>query len=112
MLFNPLNGFTGYSKAAAYIGNNGKITKWGFEAIGNIFEPKEFEDIYKGAENGWTGAEFVTIAATNPDLDINNTAVISNSDNVAVDGMVTGGNNPANHIFYSVNGAGTWKILI
>ena len=75
----------------------------------NIFEPKEFEDIYTGAENGWTGSEFVTIDVTNPALDINNAAVISNSDNVEVSGTVSGGNNQATHIFYSVNGAGTWE---
>ena len=104
--WDPVHGFGGYSKEAAYIGSNGKITKWGFEAIGNIFEYKEFEDIYAGAENGWTGSQFVTITVTNPTLDTNNAAVIGSSDNLEVSGTVSGGTVPATHIFYSLNGAG------
>ena len=106
--WDPVRGFGGYSKAAAYIGSNGNITKWGFEAIGNIFEYKEFEDIYDGAENGWTSSEFVTIAVTNPALDINNAAAISSSDNVEISGTVSSGIKPATHIFYSLNGGGNW----
>ena len=104
--WDPVLGFSGYTKAAAYIGSNGNITKWGFESIGNIFEPKEFEDIYDGAENGWTSPEFATITITNPTLDANNTATISSSDNVEISGTVSGGINPATHMYYSVNGTG------
>ncbi|MFC1880296.1 hypothetical protein ACFL2S_02210 [Thermodesulfobacteriota bacterium] len=107
--WDPVHGFSGYSKAAAYISSNGKITKWGIEAIGNIFEYKEFEDIYDGAENGWTGSKFVTISVTSPALDINSAAVISNSDNVEVSGTVSGGIIQATHIFYSLNGTGGWE---
>ncbi len=109
LAWDPIGGFSSYTKAAAYIGSNGTITKWGFEAIGNIFEPKEFEDIYVGAENGWTGSEFVTIAVTNPVVNINNAAVISDSDNVEVSGTVSGGKDPTTHIFYALNGAGNWE---
>ena len=107
--WDPVQGFAGYSKEAGYISSNGKITKWGFEAIGNIFEYKEFEEIYDGAENGWASSKFVTITVKNPALDTNNTAVVSNSDNVEVSGTVTGGIMPATHIFYSLNGAGNWE---
>ena len=104
--WDPVHGFSGYSKEAAYIGSNGKITKWGFEAMGNIFEYKEFENMYAGAENRWTGPQFVTITVTTPALDTNSLAVIGSSDNLEVSGTVSGGTVPATHIFYSLNGAG------
>ena len=104
--WDPVHGFGGYSKEAAYIGSNGKITKWGIEAIGNIFEYKEFEDIYVGAENRWTGPQFVTITVTHPTLDTNSAAAIGNSDNLEVSGTVSGGTVPTTHIYYSLNGAG------
>ena len=104
--WDSFNGFHNYSKEAAYIGSNGKITKWGFEAIGDIFEYKEFEDIYDGAENGWTSSKFVTITVTNPTLDTDDAAVIGNSDNLEVSGTVSGAEMQATHIFYSLNGGG------
>ena len=110
--WDPVRGFSGYSKAAAYIGSNGNITKWGFEAIGNIFEYKEFEDIYDGAENGWTGSEFATITITNPALDANSTATISSSDNVEIGGSVSGGVNPVIRVYSTVNGTGNWEDFV
>ena len=107
--WDRVHGFAGYSKAAAYISNNGQITKWGFETIGNIFEYKEFEAIYKGAENGWASSPFVTITVTTPALYTNSEAMISSSDNVEISGTVLGGINQATHIFYSLNGAGHWE---
>lgn len=107
--WSPPNGFQNYSKESAYISNNGQITKWGFESIGNIFEYKEFEDIYDGAESGWTSSRFAAISVTNPALDANNIAVISNPDNLEISGTVSNGIPQASRIFYLVNGAGNWE---
>jgi len=98
--WNLLTGFSNYSKAAAYP----QINKFGFEAYSSVFEAKEFETLYEGAESGWSSSKFQTINISSPSLDANNTATVTDPNNVTVTGTVTGDIGTAKYLVYNVNG--------
>lgn len=67
-------------------------------------EAKDFETFYEGAENGWSALKFTTINVASPTIDANNTATVSDPNNVVITGTVTGGIKTAKYLVYSVNG--------
>jgi len=99
--WDATNGFYNYSKAAAYP----EIKKYSLEGVSTFFAAKELEALYSGAKTGWDKtSKFETITVTAPALDENDTAVVSDPNNVTITGTVTGGNVAAKYLVYNVNG--------
>jgi hypothetical protein len=96
------NGFSNYTKAPAY---PGPISDFCFEGISTFIDPKQFEGYYANAEAAWADLKTYHINVTNPTIDANNIALITDLVNdVAVDGTVTGGNVPAKFLCWYING--------
>ena len=92
-----------------YVPNGyGTITQFGFDAISSFRTPGSFEPIYQqAASGGWPSqvSWFKTININSPQLDANNTAIITQNQDVTVNGTLTNGlESPAVYLIYYVNG--------
>lgn len=99
--WSALAGFNGYSKEAVY----GSITNFAFEGFGTVLEGAEFETFYQGAEEGWPNSKFKTIVVDSPAPDSSGVIVAQDSQNVLIQGTVSGGIQPASFIVPYLNGS-------
>jgi len=95
------NGFSNYTKAAAYPGT---IQSFNMEGTGIAAEGPEFENLYQGAESGWSQTKFGSVLMTTPQPDANNLAQLQSDQNVAIAGTVTGGAKTPKSVAYYLNG--------
>jgi hypothetical protein len=99
--YSMLTGFQNYSKEGGY---PSAITAYGFDAWATFFKDEDFEFIYDGAENGWPESTFVQINVEEPLPDQNDVLVASQADHVTITGTTTGGEVPATHLIWVLNG--------
>ena len=80
------------------------IGNYTFEAIPTFFKNQDFENFYAGAAASWSGGKFNFINITSPVLDANSSATVSPlaTENVTVQGTVSGGERPAKYLAYKV----------
>jgi hypothetical protein len=100
LAWDPVNGFSNYSKAAGYP----MILKYSFDSYLTAYGTDELRDLYSGAQSGWDKTKFQIISVTQPALDANDVGVVPSPKDVVVTGQVTGGLNKAQYLVYNVNG--------
>ena len=111
--WDPNNGFSNYNDPKNYYGT---ITQFALNAISSFSTPGSFEPIYQqAASGGWSSQDswFKTINISSPQLDVNNTAVITQNQDVTVNGsFINGLISPATYLIYYVNGVKQTPIAV
>lgn len=85
--WNPITGFGQYSKY------NGAFKKFAFDAMHSSFQDSDFEELFQGAETGWSSSKYAKITISKPMLNTSSTSAlptyaVSSDTNVTIVGTV------------------------
>jgi hypothetical protein len=99
--WNPLTGFANYSDPPPDASLLFDFTHHGSPTF---FKRGDFENLYMGAESGWTGPLFNTVAVASPVLDAVDSATLEKApgENISIEGIVAGGSRPAKYLGYAI----------
>jgi len=79
------------------------IFNYTHDAAATYFKSADFENFYLGAASAWAGPKFNHIAITSPVLNADNAAtVMKTTTDISVEGVVSGGDKPAQYLAYKI----------
>ena len=107
--WSPTWGLSNYSAPPP---NTTTISNYTFIAFPSYFKGQVFEEFYQGAKSNWSGSKFNVITMSSPVLDANDFAIVTKlaSDDVTIQGIVSGGVIPAKYLGYKVIKATTGSV--